>query len=82
MRAVVQRVSRAQVAVQGEVTGRINRGIVVLLAVGNADGESDADYLADKSVGLRIFEDESGKMNLAVSDIRGEVLVVDRKSVV
>jgi len=78
MRAVVQRVSRAQVAVQGEVTGRINRGIVVLLAVGNADGESDADYLADKSVGLRIFEDESGKMNLAVSDIRGEVLVVSQ----
>ena len=78
MRAVVQRVSRAQVAVQGEVTGRINRGIVVLLAVGNADGESDADYLADKIVGLRIFEDESGKMNLAVSDIRGEVLVVSQ----
>ena len=78
MRAVVQRVSRAQVAVQGEVTGRINRGIVVLLAVGNADGESDADYLADKSVGLRIFEDESGKMNLAVSDIRGQVLVVSQ----
>ena len=63
---------------QGEVTGRINRGIVVLLAVGNADGESDADYLADKIVGLRIFEDESGKMNLAVSDIRGEVLVVSQ----
>jgi D-tyrosyl-tRNA(Tyr) deacylase len=78
MRAVVQRVSRAQVAVQGEVTGRINRGIVVLLAVGNADGESDADYLADKIVGLRIFEDESGKMNLAISDIRGEVLVVSQ----
>ena len=78
MRAVVQRVSRAQVAVQGEVTGRINRGIVVLLAVGNADGESDADYLADKIVGLRIFEDESGKMNLAVSDIRGQVLVVSQ----
>jgi D-tyrosyl-tRNA(Tyr) deacylase len=78
MRAVVQRVSRAQVAVQGEVTGRINRGIVVLLAVGNADGESDADYLADKIVGLRIFEDEGGKMNLAVSDIRGEVLVVSQ----
>jgi len=78
MRAVVQRVSRAQVAVQGEVTGRINRGIVVLLAVGNADGESDADYLADKIIGLRIFEDESGKMNLAVSDIRGEVLVVSQ----
>ena len=78
MRAVVQRVSRAQVAVQGEVTGRINRGIVVLLAVGKDDAESDADYIADKIVGLRIFEDENGKMNLAVSDIRGNILVVSQ----
>jgi D-tyrosyl-tRNA(Tyr) deacylase len=78
MRAVVQRVSRGQVIVNGEVTGRINRGLVVLLAVGSADTESDADYLADKIVGLRIFEDENGKMNLAVSDIRGGILVVSQ----
>ena len=78
MRAVVQRVTRAQVAINGEVTGRINRGLVVLLAVGNADGEPDADYLADKIVGLRIFDDENGKMNLAVSDIREEILVVSQ----
>jgi len=78
MRAVVQRVSRAQVTVQGEVTGRISRGLVVFLAVGNADNKSDADYLADKIVGLRIFEDDNGKMNLAVSDIRGEILVVSQ----
>ena len=78
MRAVVQRVSRAHVAVQGEVTGRINRGIVVLLAVGNDDSTSDADYLADKLIGLRIFEDDNGKMNLAVSDIRGEILVISQ----
>jgi len=78
MRAVVQRVSRAQVMVNGEVTGRINRGLVVLLAVGSADTESDADYLADKVVGLRIFEDENGKMNLAVSDIRGGILIVSQ----
>jgi len=78
MRAVVQRVSRAHVAVQGEVTGRINRDIVVLLAVGSDDSASDADYLADKLIGLRIFEDDNGKMNLAVSDIRGEILVISQ----
>jgi D-aminoacyl-tRNA deacylase len=78
MRAVVQRVSRAQVTVNGEVTGRISRGIVVLLAVGNDDTEADADYLTDKIVGLRIFEDDNGKMNLAVSDIRGEIMVVSQ----
>jgi D-tyrosyl-tRNA(Tyr) deacylase len=64
--------------VNGEVTGRISRGVVVLLAVGKDDAESDADYIADKIVGLRIFEDENGKMNLAVSDIRGNILVVSQ----
>ena len=78
MRAVVQRVSHAQVTAQGGVTGKISRGIVVLVAVGNEDTNSDADYLADKIVGLRIFEDENGKMNLAVSDIRGGILVVSQ----
>ena len=78
MRAVVQRVTRAQVTVNGEVTGRISRGLVVLLGVGNADTQSDADYLADKIVGLRIFDDDNGKMNLSVLDIRGEVLVVSQ----
>ena len=78
MRAVIQRVSRAQVTVNGEVTGGISRGIVVLVAVGNEDTHSAADYLAEKIVGLRIFEDENGKMNLAVSEIRGEVLIVSQ----
>ena len=78
MRVVVQRVTRAQITVNGEVAGRISRGLVVLLAVGNADGESDADYLADKIIGLRIFDDDNGKMNLAVLDIRGEILVVSQ----
>jgi D-aminoacyl-tRNA deacylase len=78
MRAVIQRVTRAQVAVNGEVTGRIGRGLVVLLAVGHDDTESDADYLADKIVGLRIFDDDNSKMNRAVSDIRGEILVVSQ----
>jgi D-tyrosyl-tRNA(Tyr) deacylase len=78
MRAVIQRVTHAQVAVNGEVTGRISRGLVVLLGVGNADTKSDADYLVDKIVGLRIFEDENGKMSLAVSDIRGGILIVSQ----
>ena len=70
MRAVVQRVTRAQVMVQGEVTGKISPGIVVLVAVGNDDTRSDADYLVEKIVGLRIFEDDNGKMNLSVADSR------------
>ena len=78
MRAVVQRVTHAQVTVNAEVMGSIGRGLVVLLGVGNADAESDADYMADKIVGLRIFDDENGKMNRAVSDIRGEILVVSQ----
>jgi D-tyrosyl-tRNA(Tyr) deacylase len=78
MRAVVQRVSRAQVTVNGEVTGKISRGIVVLVAVGNDDKKSDADYLVEKIVDLRIFEDQNGKMNLAVVDILGELLVVSQ----
>jgi D-tyrosyl-tRNA(Tyr) deacylase len=78
MRAVVQRVSRAQVTVNGEVTGKISHGMVVLVAVGNGDSKSHADYLVDKIVGLRIFEDDNGKMNLAVSDIGGGVLIVSQ----
>src|SRR2546425_1262806 len=78
MRAVVQRVSRANVVVGGETTGEIGQGLLVLLAVGQADTESDADYLAEKVAGLRIFEDEKGKMNLAVAEIGGGVLVVSQ----
>ena len=78
MRAAVQRVTHAQVTVNDEVTGSIGRGLVVLLGVGNADTESDADYIADKIVGLRIFDDENGKMNRTVSDVRGEILVVSQ----
>jgi D-tyrosyl-tRNA(Tyr) deacylase len=78
MRAVVQRVSRAQVTVNGEVTGKIDRGLLVLLAVSREDTEKDADYLADKTAGLRIFEDANGKMNLDVVAIGGAVLVVSQ----
>jgi D-tyrosyl-tRNA(Tyr) deacylase len=78
MRAVVQRVSRAQVTVNSEVTAKIGRGLLVLLAVASADREADAEYLADKIAGLRIFEDPNGKMNLATADVGGAVLVVSQ----
>jgi len=78
MRAVVQRVRRAQVMVAGEVTGQIERGLLVLVGVSREDTRADADYLADKITGLRIFEDENRKMNLDVAAIRGAVLVVSQ----
>jgi len=78
MRAVVQRVSRARVMVNGEVVGEIGRGLLVLLGVGQADSESDAEYLADKIAGLRIFEDDEGKMNRAVGECGGAVLAVSQ----
>ena len=78
MRAVVQRVSRAQVTVNGEIAGEIGPGLLVLLGVGSGDTRSDADYLADKTIGLRILEDADGKMNLSVSETGGALLVVSQ----
>jgi len=78
MRAVVQRVSRAKVTVNGEVTGEIAQGLLVLLGVGQGDTGADADYLADKITGLRIFEDDGGKMNLSVVDVGGAILAVSQ----
>jgi len=78
MRAVVQRVSRASVKVNGEFTGKIAAGLLVLLGVAHDDATSDADYLADKVAGLRIFEDDSGKMNRSVIDADGAVLAVSQ----
>jgi D-tyrosyl-tRNA(Tyr) deacylase len=78
MRAVVQRVSRAQVAVNEEIVGKIGPGLLVLLGVGRDDGEADAVYLAEKIAGLRVFEDAQGKMNRSVLDAGGSVLVVSQ----
>jgi D-tyrosyl-tRNA(Tyr) deacylase len=78
MRAVVQRVGRCRVTVEGEVTGEIGRGLLVLLGVSKADNQAAADYLAEKILGLRIFEDDAGKMNLSIQDARGEMLVVSQ----
>ncbi len=78
MRAVVQRVSRCKVTVEGNVVGEISAGLLVLLGVAKEDAEPSADYLVQKILGLRIFEDAEEKMNLSLMDTRGEVLVVSQ----
>ena len=78
MRAVIQRVSRASVKVNGEFTGQIGEGLLVLVGVAHEDTDSDAQYLAEKIAGLRIFEDDAGKMNRSVSDVGGAVLAVSQ----
>jgi D-tyrosyl-tRNA(Tyr) deacylase len=78
MRAIIQRVKEARVEVEGEDVGRIGKGILVLLGAGKNDMEEDVEYLAEKILGLRIFEDEERKMNLSVTDTDGEVLVVSQ----
>ena len=76
MRAVIQRVSRAQVRVEGQIVGEIGKGIVLLLGVGKGDTKPQADSLLEKLVNLRIFEDEAGKMNLSLLDVGGELMVI------
>ena len=78
MRAVVQRVSRAEVRIEGRVVGRIERGFVVLLGVAGGDTEADAAFLVDKIVGMRIFADDAGKMNLSLVQAEGAMLVVSQ----
>ncbi len=78
MRAVVQRVSRGSVTVDGMVVGRIGRGFVVLVGVAEGDTPEDAAWLAAKVAGLRVFEDAEGKMNLSLGEVGGEVLVVSQ----
>jgi D-aminoacyl-tRNA deacylase len=78
MRAVVQRVTEAAVRVDGQVVGQIGAGLLVLLGVGQGDQESDADYLAEKILNLRILADAEGQMNLSVLDTRGDLLAVSQ----
>ncbi|MDI9482585.1 MAG: D-aminoacyl-tRNA deacylase [Bacillota bacterium] len=78
MRAVVQRVTKSKVTVGQEIAGSIKKGLVVLLGIGKEDTANDIEYLTNKIVNLRVFEDENGKMNLSVLDINGELLVVSQ----
>ena len=78
MRAVVQRVSSSKVTVDGNITGEIKRGLLVLLGVTHEDTSKDVDYIIDKVLNLRIFEDEDEKMNLSLKDVEGELLVVSQ----
>ena len=78
MRAVLTRVTSASVTIDGETVGSIGKGFLILLGVGPNDTEKECRYLAEKALGLRIFEDENGKMNLGLSDVEGQVLVVSQ----
>ena len=78
MRAIVQRVSEARVTIDGEVAGQIGRGVLVLVGVEAGDSPGDADWLASKIVGMRIFPDDEGKMNRSLVDVAGEALVVSQ----
>ena len=78
MRAVLQRVQRGRVSVDGDTIAAIERGLVILIGVGQADTISEAEWLAEKCAALRVFEDEQGKTNLSVQDVSGEVLVVSQ----
>lgn len=78
MRALIQRVKRASVTINSEVTGKINNGLLIFLGVGEDDTEKQVQYLVEKCTGLRIFTDEQDKMNLSVKDINGEILVVSQ----
>ena len=78
MRAVIQRVSASDVKVDGAIVGAIGKGLNVLVAFGASDQSSDIDYIAEKIAGLRIFEDENGKMNRSVKDVGGAVLIISQ----
>ena len=78
MRAVLTRVRSASVTIDGQVTGSIGKGFLILLGIGPEDDEAKCRYLAEKALGLRIFEDENGKMNLGLEQVEGQVLVVSQ----
>ena len=78
MKLMIQRVTHASVTVENEVVGKIEKGFLVLLGIGPEDTESEADFLVQKLIKLRIFEDENGKMNLSLKDVNGELLIVSQ----
>ncbi|MBV6391549.1 MAG: D-aminoacyl-tRNA deacylase [Anaerolineales bacterium] len=78
MRILIQRVSKAGVVVEGQIVSSIGKGLLILLGVGHDDGEEQAQFLAEKTANLRIFEDEGGKTNLSVLDVKGEAIVVSQ----
>ena len=78
MRLLIQRVSQASVTVEGQVISKIGKGLLILVGVGHNDGEAETTFLAEKAANLRIFEDEEGKTNLSVLDVKGEVIVVSQ----
>ncbi len=78
MRAVIQRVSRAKVEAEGRIAGQVGKGLLVLLGVGNGDSPKDADFLLEKIINLRIFEDAERKMNLSLLDIGGQLMVISQ----
>jgi D-tyrosyl-tRNA(Tyr) deacylase len=78
MRAIVQRVRRAEVRIAGRSAGRIGRGYAILLGIGRHDDEADADFIIDRILGMRVFADKAGKMNLAIGAVGGDLLVVSQ----
>ena len=78
MRALLQRVSKASVTVEGQTISSIEKGLLILLGVGHGDGVEQANYLAEKTANLRVFEDDQGKTNLSILDVKGEAIVVSQ----
>ncbi|WP_319372140.1 D-aminoacyl-tRNA deacylase [uncultured Ilyobacter sp.] len=78
MRVVIQRVSKAQVSIEGKIVGKIEKGLLILLGITHSDNEADAKWLVDKISGLRIFSDECGKMNKSIEDVNGEILLISQ----